>query len=184
MVHDILLALWFLLPAGFGNLAPIIAPKIPGIRNWNTPIDGGRKFRGVELLGTHKTWRGIVSGVIASTIVFALQKLAFDQTGWGQSIAGPVDYSALPLILGPLFGLGALGGDAVKSFFKRQMRIPAGKSWLPFDQLDYIIGGILVSLPFVILKPVVYIWMFVLYFGLHLITSYLGWKTGFKERPI
>lgn len=186
MLHDILFALWFLLPAALANSAPIFAQKLPGIRNLSAPIDGGRTFRGVELLGKHKTWRGIVSGVIVSTLILWLQQLAVAHFSWAYSLTSPeVNYAALPiLLLGPLFGLGALGGDAVKSFFKRQRRIPSGRSWLPWDQLDYIIGGILVSLPFVVLRPILYVWIIILWFGMHLLASYVGYKTGFKDSPI
>jgi CDP-diglyceride synthetase len=34
-------------------------------------------------------------------------------------------------------------GDAVKSFFKRRLGITPGKSWFPFDQLDFVLGAIL-----------------------------------------
>jgi CDP-2,3-bis-(O-geranylgeranyl)-sn-glycerol synthase len=185
MLHDILFALWFLLPTALANVSPILTNKIPGFKKWQAPIDGGRMYRGRALLGPHKTWRGLVSGLVMATAVLWLQQLLVVRTGWAVSLVGNVDYAHLPtLVLGPLFGLGAIGGDAIESFFKRRLRIPSGDSWIPFDQLDYIIGGILVSLPFVLLRPALYGWMLVLYFVIHLGSSYLGWRTGFKERPI
>ncbi len=185
MLHDILFALWFLLPAAMANVSPILTNKIPGFKDWQTPIDGGRMYHGMPLLGPHKTWRGLVSGIIMATIVLWLQQLLVARTAWAETLAGSVDYKQLPtLILGPLFGLGAIGGDAIESFFKRRLRIPSGHSWIPLDQLDYSIGGILVSLPFVILRPALYAWMLVLYFVIHLGSSYLGWRTGFKEWPM
>lgn len=185
MIQDILLALWFLVPAGLANSAPMIAKKIPGIDRLDAPMDGGRKYRGVALLGPHKTWRGLISGMIMSTIIFWLQQLAFEQTAWAANISNGVDYAALPtLILGPLFGLGALGGDAIKSFFKRRRGIQSGDTWIPFDQIDFIIGAIVVSLPFVVLAPAVYAWMFVLYFGLHVSFNYVGYKLGLKDNPL
>jgi CDP-2,3-bis-(O-geranylgeranyl)-sn-glycerol synthase len=36
---------------------------------------------------------------------------------------------------------GALAGDAVKSFFKRQIGIAPGHRWLGPDQLDFIVGA-------------------------------------------
>lgn len=185
MVHDIAFALWFLLPAALANVAPIISAKAPLLKNWSAPIDGGRTFRGKQLLGSHKTWRGIIIGMLVSTAVFFLQQVAYGQLHWAKALSGNVDYSVLPtLVLGPLFGLGALGGDAIESFFKRQRGIPSGASWIPFDQLDYIVGGIIVTLPFVRLSLAQYIWLFVVWFVLHLVASYIGWRTGFKEQPI
>jgi CDP-2,3-bis-(O-geranylgeranyl)-sn-glycerol synthase len=185
MLHDIIFALWFLLPAAAGNVAPIISAVLPVLNKWQAPIDGGRTFWGKEILGTHKTWRGIVSGMVVSTIVLWLQQLLYAHTDWGRSISGTVDYAALPtLLLGPLFGLGALAGDAVESFFKRQKGIRSGHSWVPYDQIDYILGGLVVSLPFVVLPLTEYGYIIVIWFGMHLIGSYLGWLVGLKERPI
>jgi CDP-2,3-bis-(O-geranylgeranyl)-sn-glycerol synthase len=185
MLHDIAFALWFLLPAGAANMAPVLSAALPYAKNWQTPIDGGRKFRGRELLGSHKTWRGLISGVLVATLVFWLQQVIFNHFGWARQISNEVDYSSLSvLIVGPLFGLGALGGDAVASFFKRQRGVPSGQSWLPFDQLDYIIGAVIATLPLVVLAPFIYLLIAVIWFLLHLLVSYLGWKLGLKERPI
>lgn len=185
MLRDITLALWFLLPAALANASPIISAVIPKVRNWNYPIDGGRKWRGHEIFGAHKTWRGLITGILVATLILFLQRQAFIHYEWARTLAGGVDYKPLPvLLLGPLFGIGALGGDAIESFFKRQRNIESGHSWLPFDQLDYIVGGILVSLPFIRLRPVVYGWMLILWFIIHLVASYTGYKLGLKRRPI
>lgn len=185
MVHDILFAFWFLLPAAAANAAPVVAATIPWLKPFDWPLDGGRTFRGKELFGRHKTWRGIVSGVVVATLVLWLQQLLVRHTGWGQSAAQGVNYAAFPtLLLGPLFAFGALGGDAVESFFKRQHGIKSGASWLLFDQLDYVIGAIIVTVPFVILTPVEYSWMIIVWFFMHLLVSYIGWRLGIKERPI
>jgi CDP-2,3-bis-(O-geranylgeranyl)-sn-glycerol synthase len=185
MIHAVLLALWFLLPAACANVAPILAAAMPGLKHWNTPIDGGHRFRGKAIFGEHKTWRGILSGMIVATIVLWLEQLLVTHTAWAKTIAGDVPYAHLPtLVLGPLFGIGALGGDAIKSFFKRQFGKKPGDSWLPFDQLDYIIGSVLVSLPFVILSLKEYVWIFFIWFVVHLVASYTGWLLKLKERPI
>jgi CDP-2,3-bis-(O-geranylgeranyl)-sn-glycerol synthase len=185
MLHDISFSLWFLLPAAVANVVPIFIAVIPGLNKLDAPIDGGRMYRGRELLGKHKTWRGFIIGIIASTSILGLQQFAYCHYGWGKTASGAVDYSLLPLfILGPLFGLGALGGDAIESFFKRQRGVASGSSWMPFDQLDYIIGGVLVTLPFVRLTPIQYIWIFILWFGIHLLASYGGYLVGLKKSPI
>lgn len=185
MIQDVLFAVWFLLPAALANAAPIPAAKIPFIRKFNAPIDGGKKFRGNPLLGSHKTWRGLIAGIIVATLAFWLQQLAAMQFEWARFASAQVDYVALPtLLLGPLFAIGALGGDAVASFFKRRLNVRSGKSWVPFDQLDYIIGSVLVSLFFVILTFAQYIWIFIIWFLMHLLFSYLGYLVGLKKDPI
>ena len=185
MLENILFALWFLLPAGFANAVPIFVAAIPFLKKYNAPIDGGRKLGGHDILGPHKTWRGIIAGVIIATLTLWLQQYIAAIAGWSHLVTGPVDYAALPvLILGPLFAIGALGGDAIESFFKRRIGVTSGKSWIPFDQLDYIIGAVIVTLPFVILSPLQYILIFVVWFCLHLATSLAGWAVGLKQDPI
>lgn len=185
MIQDILLAFWFLLPAAIANAAPVFGPVLPLIKHWNTPIDGGRTLRGHRLFGEHKTWRGLLCGIAAATLTLWLQQLAFNHAAWAQYLSGPVDYAMLPvLLLGPLFAIGALGGDVIESFFKRQRGIKSGGTWVPFDQIDYIIGAIIVSLPFAIFSVSQYVWMLVLWFLMHLLFSYAGWVIGVKKRPI
>jgi len=185
MLQDILFAIWFLLPAAAANMIPIFAAAIPALKKYDAPIDGGKTWRGHELLGPHKTWRGIIFGIIIATFVLWVQQLLAANFVWTQFVTDGVDYATLPvLILGPLFAIGALGGDAIESFFKRQRNIKSGGSWVPFDQLDYIIGSVLVSLFFVILTPAQYVWIFIIWFVMHLLASYIGYRLGLKKDPI
>ena len=185
MLQDILFAIWFLLPAAAANASPIFSAKIPFLKKFDAPIDGGEKINGHRIFGSHKTWRGIISGIVVATAVLALQQLLFAHFGWVRFVSGGVDYASLPtLLLGPLFAIGALGGDAIESFFKRQRGIKSGGTWVPFDQLDYIIGSVIVSLFFVILTPVQYILMFVIWFLGHILATYVGYKLGLKDDPI
>lgn len=165
-------ALLFFLPAGISNMIPVLASRLPLLRNWNTPLDGGRSFRGKRIFGKNKTWRGLVSGTIAGTLVAMLVYGAFT------NLHGEL------VLIGACMSAGALVGDAVESFFKRQRGIQSGKAWFPFDQTDYIIGGLLFTLPFGILPLWLIIWVFVMYFGLHLVSSYIGYLLGLKDEPI
>jgi len=185
MGRDILFALWFFLPAGIANITPILVAKTPVINRWGPPIDLGLHWRGKRLLGDHKTWRGIISGFIAGTLTVWLQVWLYKNTEWAQTISQPIDYSSISILgLGFALSIGALGGDAIKSILKRQLSVKPGESWFPFDQLDYIIGGLLLSSFVVILPFQEYIWIFILWFGLHLLFSYIGYITKFKEHPI
>jgi CDP-2,3-bis-(O-geranylgeranyl)-sn-glycerol synthase len=185
MLHDILFALWFLLPAAAANMAPVLTAAVPLLKQWDAPLDGGRTFRGVEIFGSHKTWRGLISGIILATITLYLQQALVTHTNWASFVADGLNYEALPtLILGPLFALGALGGDAIESFFKRQRGIQSGGSWVPFDQIDYIIGAIVASLPIFVATPSQYFWMLLVWFIMHLAFSYVGWLLKLKKQPI
>ena len=55
-------ALWFFLPAGLANGAPVIANKVPLINKWITPLDFGKTWGGKRIFGSNKTWRGLVVG--------------------------------------------------------------------------------------------------------------------------
>lgn len=185
MLQAILFAIWFLLPAAVSNAAPIFAAALPGLKKFNAPIDAGKTWRGHRLLGPHKTWRGIIAGTITATFILWIQQLLFAHFGWAHYLSGSVNYATLPvLLLGPLFAIGALGGDAVESFLKRQQNIKSGGTWIPFDQLDYIVGSVVVSLFFVVLPVYEYIWIFVVWFLAHLLASFIGYKLGLKKDPI
>jgi CDP-2,3-bis-(O-geranylgeranyl)-sn-glycerol synthase len=185
MLEDILFALWFFLPAGMANMIPIPVSKIPAFKHLEAPLDFGKTFRGKRIFGSHKTWRGLIAGIIAATLVLALQQYLVAEFSWFDAFADQVDYAALPtLLVGPLFAIGALGGDAIESFFKRQVNIAPGHGWFPFDQTDYIIGGAIATLPFVSLSLWQYVWLILLWLVIHMIATVIGYFTGFKERPI
>ncbi len=186
MLENILCALWFFLPAGFGNAAPIFVAKLPFVRRFDAPIDRGLHIRGKRLLGAHKTWRGLIAGMIAATAVLWLQQLIVRHVGWTHVFVDPIHgYHELPvLLLGPLLGFGALAGDAVESFFKRQRGTAPGDSWFPFDQIDYIIGAALASLPVVTMNLYVYLWAFIAWPTIHVVSSGIGYIVGLKEKPI
>ena len=132
--------IYFFLPAYLANMAPVV---VVGRFEWLAgPIDGGRTWRGVRIFGDHKTWRGLVAGVVVGMIVFAAQRATY-QLGYLRALA-LIDYAAFdPWLPGFLLGLGTGVGDAVKSFFKRRVGIAPGASWLGFDQLDFMAGAYL-----------------------------------------
>ena len=130
----ILEVIYFLLPAYFANMAPVICKNIKFL---NTPVDAGIKLRGKPIFGKNKTYRGLFFGIIFSIIVAFIQSQL--------TLPSLLNYQFWPLI-GLLLGAGAVLGDLVESFFKRQANIKPGKPWIPFDQLDFIIGALALSL--------------------------------------
>lgn len=186
MIDVLLLATWYFLPAGLANMTPVLANRIPGLNQWKTPMDFHRHFDGIRLLGDNKTWRGFVTGVAIASMVVFLQHLVAKSIyiDWlsGTRI---IDYANPNILwLGPLLGIGALGGDAIESFFKRQLRILSGESWFPFDQLDYILGGLLLAAPFFPVPLSIIAGVFIIFFVLHLTTAYAGFLLGLKDKPI
>ncbi len=168
-------AFWFFLPAGIANISPLFACRLPGLKHWDTPMDFGKTYRGKRVFGTNKTWRGLVFGAVVAALVGLLQY---------RVITSSVESTAFIVLATAAMGFGALVGDAVESFFKRQIGIKPGEKWFPFDQIDYIIGGLLCVAPFVDLSLADVVRVGVLYFGLHIVFSYIGYLIGFKKTPI
>ncbi len=137
----ILKSVYFILPAYFGNMIPVILRK--RFKFLAKPIDCGAKFYGKPLFGKNKTWRGLIGAMIVGAIVFQIQILLYNK-GIGTSIV-LFDYSSSCFLFGALLGLGAIVGDLIESFFKRRFGIKPGKPWIPFDQTDFIIGALLIS---------------------------------------
>lgn len=185
MIQDALFALWFFLPAALANMIPIPLAKVPWLQKYDAPMDFGKTFRGKRIFGSHKTWRGFIAGVILATLTLWLQQWAVESYGWAQTLTSDVDYAHLPtLLMGSLFAIGALGGDAIESFFKRQRGTAPGHGWFPWDQLDYIIGASIATAAFVSLSVQHYVWLIGLWFVIHIISTYIGWLIGLKDRPI
>ncbi len=184
MISYFLTIVWFFLPAGLANMAPVFAAKIPVLKNLDYPMDFNFSWRGKRILGDHKTTRGFISGIIIGVItVWLQQKLTMNY----ESLRGLInlDYGHInSLLLGSLLGGGAIIGDAVKSFFKRQMNIPSGESWLLFDQVDYILGGIIFSIFYWPLKPLQYLSIIIIFFLLHIAVTNIGYLLGLKSKPI
>jgi len=161
----ILQLIWFMMPAYFANMTPLFVRKLDFL---GTPINK-------KLFGSHKTWRGLVLGVVVGTFVFFLQQQM------NISLLSLFDYSSVSITLGILLSLGALLGDIVKSYFKRLKGINPGKPWFPFDQIDYSIGAVLLGsiLYFPGLLEAFYI--IVISFVLHIIVNRIGYYLGIRK---
>jgi CDP-2,3-bis-(O-geranylgeranyl)-sn-glycerol synthase len=183
IVADILFAIvsyvWFFLPAGVANMAPVIATRFLGK---GRPIDGGATIRGKRIFGDNKTWQGLIIGVIAGFVCYLLQ-LSLAHLA-ALRVVSVIDYGSTSIFLGVALGLGALVGDLGKSFLKRQANVAPGKVWIPFDQLDYVVGGFLLTLPFIRLPLTFWLGLLVTFFVLHILVNLLGWLLGVKENKL
>jgi CDP-2,3-bis-(O-geranylgeranyl)-sn-glycerol synthase len=129
-----------MLPAYFANMAPVI------VRRWTSfldfPVDFGAKFGGKPLFGKNKTFRGFFFGIIFALLLSYLQH-ALESVEFFSSIS-IIDYSGWNwALIGILMGAGALLGDLVKSFFKRRIGVKPGERFFLFDQVDFVIGALL-----------------------------------------
>lgn len=120
------------LPAWIGSLALLAAAhtgawaagRLLGPR-FAAPIDAGVMLAdGQRLLGDHKTWRGVVAGVLACTLLAPLL--------------------GYPLQIAVAFAILALTADAVSSFVKRRLRCAPGTEIPGLDQLPEALLPLLV----------------------------------------
>ncbi len=176
MIQDLQFIFWFFLPAGIANMAPVFAAKFPFLEKFSYPVDFYKTFRGKRILGDHKTIRGFISGIILGILGASIQYFL-----------NPKFFAALPanpFILGFLLSLGALTGDAIKSFFKRQSNIPHGKDRLPNYQIDYILGAIVFTFFYSKLSWYFYFLGVILYFLLHIVVTVFGYLVALKDEPV
>jgi len=156
-------ALKFIFPAYCANAVPVIA-------GGGSPIDFGRKFLdGKPVFGKNKTLRGFFFGLAIGLIVGYAETLLF----------------GYPLFLGLLTSLGALFGDLIGAFMKRRLGLAPGNILPVVDQIDFIVGAVLVSLP---------VYGYMLYWELvlavlvitppiHLLTNFFAYRLGLKKNP-
>jgi len=181
---NLLLIVWLFLPTGFANPAPVIAKKIPLLSALGVPLDGRLTFRGKRILGQNKTLRGLIAGVIMGAFCGFLQFILASQFSFFAEITSLVDYQSLfAVFYGACIGAGTIAGDAIKSFFKRQIDIAPGKNWVPFDQIDFAIGVIIVSFSFYSLDFSQYVLTIALALVLHPTYNIISWLAGLQENP-
>jgi len=172
MITTILQALYLFLPAYAGNMLPVFTAAIMK-KKFSTPIDFGKKWKGKRLTGDHKTWRGLIIGIIGGTIIFYLQRHLYHATTYWHSLS-LINYDTATPLIGTTMALGALTGDLVKSFFKRRQGKKPGTNWFPYDQLDYIIGGLAGLIIFYQPPLRIIITIIILSFLLHLIAGWIS----------
>lgn len=143
--------LYLFLPAGFANMAPPIAARL--FPKFDLPLDLGRSFRRHRIFGDHKTFRGILAGVIVGFLCFYLQRYLYYSSNFFSQLS-LIDYSSFSPSFAVSIAFGSLAGDAAKSFFKRQVAIAPGRPWFPWDQIDWIIGSSAFASPFITITPV------------------------------
>jgi CDP-2,3-bis-(O-geranylgeranyl)-sn-glycerol synthase len=192
--HHVLHALWLFLPAFVANMSPVFTAKL--VPSWKQPIDGGRIHKdGRRVLGDGKTWRGLTGGALTGGLTaVALGLLAgglFAEQDFGRSLgAHPITI----FLFGAIVGFMALVGDAVESYAKRRLGKARGDAWIPFDQLDFVVFGLLGA---VLAAPLLPGWAMQAYFGhwlvvatlivgtpvLHLSVNRIGYWLKLKEVP-
>ena len=97
------------------NGAPIIGRWLVNGR-WATPIDGGSVFiDGLPLLGTSKTYRGVVFALLTTPLVAIAMGLSWE--------------------MGLVVSILAMAGDCLSSFVKRRLNVPPSAMAAGLDQI-------------------------------------------------
>ncbi len=165
--YFILLFFAYLIPMYLANCAPIII-------HGKKPLDFGKKLNGKRILGKGKSILGTLAGIVVGSFAGFLLALFFPQI-----------FLIIPnyILLIVLLATGAMLGDIIESFFKRQIGIESG-SFLPiFDEIDFILGGFLLSL--FIRFPEIEIFFLLVFITIfiHLFTNFVAYKAGLKKVP-
>lgn len=161
ITYLIIEALKLIFPAYCANAIPVIA-------GGGRPLDFDKKcFDGKPVFGKNKTYRGFFSGLLIGTFVGLIESLFF----------------GYPLLFGLLISLGALFGDLAGAFLKRRLGLAPGELLPIVDQVDFVVGAILFSLPMQILTMTIAITMLVITPPIHLLTNFAAYKFGLKSKP-
>ena len=179
MIIFLLKILYFILPSFMANMAPINFRKINFL---NFPIDRGRTFYGQPLFGKNKTYRGFFFGIISAVAFVLIQQLLY-QVSFFKNISLINYENENFLILGFLFGFGALFGDLVESFIKRRLNKKSSQPWMFFDQVDFIIGSLVFVSPIITFSYNKIAIILFLTFFLTIITNHISYTIGCRFEP-
>jgi CDP-2,3-bis-(O-geranylgeranyl)-sn-glycerol synthase len=170
---------WYLmLPGMLANMAP---PLVKRVHFLDYPVDFGMKLRGRPILGSHKTFRGLFFGILVAVIIVFFQGLLFQGSVFFQGFS-LFDYSQHNfVVVGLLMGFGPLFGDAVKSFFKRQAGVGPGRPWIPFDQVDFVLGWLLFTAIVYVPPWQVALTLLLTVPLLHIATNHIGYYMGVNK---
>jgi CDP-2,3-bis-(O-geranylgeranyl)-sn-glycerol synthase len=150
----------------FANAAPIVL-------HGTISLDLGKSIFGQRILGDGKTiigtFAGILVGTAAGALLFFIIPLASTITNYFQLIV--------------LLSVGAIFGDIVKSFFKRRLKIKSGQQWAIADQLDFVLGGLLLSSLVRIPEIELVVLILVITIFAHSAFNFIAFKLKLKKVP-
>lgn len=146
-----------------------MANSTPVLLGGGAPIDRGRKFvDGRPILGTNKTMKGFAYGLLlGSTAAFA-------------EAAMFANYELV--LVGIVASLGALLGDFFGAFVKRRLDIPPGNPLPVVDQLDFILGALLLTSPLLQVTLGAVLILVIATAPIHLLSNAIAYMLRFKKR--
>lgn len=173
--------LYFFLPIYAANMIPPLAANVSFLRKFDYPVDFGWEINGHRLLGSHKTWRGVICAVIAGVFVIFIQSWLEFNFSVFQKIS-LIDYKDFNLFfLGGLMSFGAMAGDLFAAFIKRRLGLRPGQAFIPWDQTNYVIGSFFFLQPYVHFNWNIWITLLIATFFLHVLVNRWGYILGIHQ---
>jgi CDP-2,3-bis-(O-geranylgeranyl)-sn-glycerol synthase len=171
----VLSTLYFFLPAYFCNMTPPLLKKAKIFEFLAKPIDFNKKFfDNLPILGSHKTFRGAIFGILIGMSVVFFQYFLY-RFPFFKKIS-ILDYQEINILfLGFLISFSAVLGDLFFAFIKRRLKLKPGVPFLPFDQTNYVISSALIVGPVYKIKISIWVTLFFLTFFLHIIFNRLAY---------
>src|SRR3990172_7494493 len=152
----------FIFPAYCANAAPVLA-------GGGLPMDFGKNFfDGRRVFGKNKTFRGFFFGLAIGVFVGLVEFVVF---------------GTFPLLFCFLSPLGALLGDLTGAFLKRRLDIAPGGLLPVVDQVDFVVGAVLFSLPLGIVSWELAVTVMLVTPPIHLFTNFVAYKLKLKSNP-
>jgi CDP-2,3-bis-(O-geranylgeranyl)-sn-glycerol synthase len=171
---------YFFWPAYIANAIP---PLIARVKFLDQPIDNNKMLWGAPILGSHKTWRGLVAELLACSLFTFIFFQLNHYFNWGiyESVGFSNYYQFNGFAFGALLAIGILFGDISFAFIKRRLKLRPGFPFIPFDQTNYVIGAFIFVEPVVHLGLIFWINLFVLTFILHVVFNRIGYNLGLHK---
>ena len=162
-MDELLLGARLLLLLSIANLSPILLFSLSG-RRPGARLDGGLCFFDRRpLLGPSKTVRGVAAAVAAAALVAPL--------------LGFTPY------LGAVVGGCSMLGDALSSFCKRRLGLPASAKATGLDQIPEALVPLLVVADSLSLSMIQIAAITLAFFALEIPTSWLLFRMGLRDHP-
>ncbi|MDE1825040.1 MAG: CDP-2,3-bis-(O-geranylgeranyl)-sn-glycerol synthase [Candidatus Micrarchaeota archaeon] len=151
----------YILPAYVANGAPVLF-------GGGRAIDAGRKLWGNPIFGKNKTVRGLLTGILAGSLVGLAESPVFPYM----------------ILVGIVLSLGTHIGDLLGSFIKRRLGQGPGQSSQIMDQYLFVIFALLLAYPLAH-TPSLYGVVFILVItgALHLFTNIAAHRMRLKAVP-
>jgi len=179
---EILVALWFILPAYVANAFAVVF-------SGGAPIDFGKFFfDGKRVFGDGKTVRGFIGGVFMGITIGAIQLFISPYILEIIALYYVMDMHEIFLIEVSvpricLLSFGALVGDLFGSFIKRRFGLKRGAPAPILDQLDFLLGALLFFGMIKPLQPKYIIILVIVTPLIHLCANGIGYVLKLKKEP-